>query len=128
MKRLALLCLVLTVAGCGGGGGTRTVSVRPTLPRALAQDLRARTDAVTAALAAGDGCTARARAVALQGEVIDAVSAGRVPPRFEEPLQSAVNELAGAISCTPPPAPEPKPHDHPHHPKPPHDHGKHGKK
>jgi hypothetical protein len=130
MRRASLLVLVLAAAGCGGG--TRVQVVQPKLPRALAQDLRTQTAAVEAALSANDGCTARARAVALQSAVIQAVQSGRVPRRFEESLQSAANELVDAITCTPAPAPAPKPHGHGKPPKPkppkppkPHGHGKH---
>jgi hypothetical protein len=126
----AFLLVVLVAAGCGSAR-TRTEVVQPKLPHALAQDLRARTASVQAALAANDGCTARARATELQSSVIDAINGGRVPARFQEPLQSAANELVDAITCTPPaPAPPPKSHGHPKppKPKPPHGHGKHGKK
>jgi hypothetical protein len=117
MKRVAVLA-VLLLAGCGGAA---TVTPRkPTLPRALASSLRTQADAVAAALAANDGCLARQRAIALQGSVIAAVNAHRVPPRFQEPLQSAVNDLAARITCTPP-APAPAPPEHGR------GHGKHGK-
>ena len=122
MRRLAPFALVLVAAGCGAD--SRTELVQPRLPHALAQSLRAQTAAVQAALAAQDGCAARTRAVALQSSVIASIQAGRVPPRFQETLQSAVNELADAITCTPPPAPTPPAHG-------PHDkgpgHGKHDK-
>ena len=80
-----------------------------------------------------DGCTARARATALQQSVITAVNARRVPQRFLEPLGSGVNDLAGRITCTPPPAPvatptpapAPRPRPGSTRKKPKHEHGKH---
>jgi hypothetical protein len=127
MKRLALLGVVV-LAGCGS---TQTPKpVQPHLARALAQPWRAQADAVAAALAAGDGCLARERANALQTSVIAAVNDRRVPQRFQEPLVSAVNDLAGRITCVPP-APQPAPaapppkHGHGHDKPPKHEH--HGK-
>ena len=120
MKRLALVAALL-LAGCGGTQPQPHVQ-QPHLSRTLAQALRAQTDAVAAALAAGDGCLARERASSLQRSVITAVNERRLPPRFQEPLLSAVNDLAGRIRCVPPPAPakheHAKPHEqHGHHPK-----------
>jgi hypothetical protein len=126
LKR-TLLLVVLVAAGCGSG--TRHAAPpAPRLPRALAHDWARQANAVAAALAAGDGCTAHARASALQQDVVAAVNAHRVPRRFLEPLTSGVNELAARTACVPPPvvskpAPPPRPphgHDHPH------DHG-HGR-
>lgn len=116
MRRAAVL-LVLVLAGCGGAH--TTTPRRPTMPRGLAQSLRAQADGVAAALAAGDGCLARLRATALQSAVIDAVNARRLPPRFQETLLGSVNDLVSRITCAPPPPP---PRDHGHHDH----HGKHG--
>src|SRR3954467_9718318 len=97
-----VLTLVLVAAGCGGSQAKDTTPRRPHLPRTLAESWARQADAVAAALASGDGCTARARAAALQQSVITAVNAHRVPQRFLEPLGSGVNDLAGRITCTPP--------------------------
>lgn len=122
MKRLALVG-VLLLAGCGSAQAPK--AVQPHLSRTLAQPLRRQADAVAAALTAGDGCLARERANALQSSVIAAVNQRRIPSRFQEPLVSAVNDLAARITCTPPPAPAPAPppakHGKGHE-----DHGKHG--
>ena len=141
MTRLALLAAAaLVLAGCGGGGGggaTRADPVPPRLPRALAQTWAQQADAVAAALAAGDGCTAERLAGRLRAEVAGAT--GRAPRRLLAPVESAVDELAGRITCTPPPAPvttqetptqeepkheKPKHEDHPKPPPPkkPHEH------
>lgn len=104
MRRLLAPVLVaLAAAGCGGSAKPRVVTVQPRLPRALAQDWQQQADAVSAALAANDGCTARAKAVALQQSVIRAIDARRIPRRFDETLQGAANELVDGITCTPPP-------------------------
>jgi hypothetical protein len=128
VKRL-LVVGVLVLAGCGGAHQAQPR--RPHLPRALATTWRAQANSIAAALAARDGCTAQAHAIALRMSVIDAVNTGRVSPRFQETLLAAVNDLPDRIGCTPPaptptpaPTPAPSPHDHPH---PPHGHG-HGKK
>jgi hypothetical protein len=104
-------CLVL--AGCGSG---RKAAPAPKLPRPLAQSLAAASDHVAAQLAAGDACGAAATAAALQQRTIGSV--GRVPSALQEPLQSAVNDLAERTSATcmaaqpkqpPPPQPPPEP-------------------
>jgi hypothetical protein len=119
MKKLAPLILVALLTGCGGTH--RVTPVQPRLPRTLAQPWREQADAVAAALAAGDGCLALARANALRDSVIAAVNARTLPPRFQEQLVGAVNDLAARIQCVPPPAP-PDEHGKDHE-----KHGKHGK-
>jgi hypothetical protein len=129
------LAVVLVAAGCGGSQATETTPRQPHLPRTLAEGWARQADSVAAALAANDGCTAQARAAALQQSFIAAVNEHRVPQRFLEPLGSGVNNLAGRITCTPPPAPAPAPAPAPHpgktkhEPKPKHEpkHHEHGK-
>jgi hypothetical protein len=128
--RRATLAVVLVAAGCGGSQATDTTPRQPHLPRTLAESWARQADAVAAALAANDGCAARTRAAALQRNFISAVKDHRVPQPFLEPLGSGVNDLAGRITCTPPPAPAPAPAPQPvkpKHEKTPkhHDHGKH---
>ena len=127
MKAVAVAAVtVVLLAGCGSSHSS--TPRRPTMPRALAQSLRAQADNVAAALAAGDGCLAQQRAVALQTSVIRAVNDRRLAPRFQETLVGSVNDLVSRITCVPPPAapapPPPHGHDHEKH----HEHGKHGKK
>ncbi len=121
MRRMAL-AVVLVAAGCGSTPKDTTPR-EPHLPRALAQSWARQADAVAAAIASNDGCSARTQVAALQQSVIAAVNDHKVPQRFQEPLSSGVNDLADRITCTPPPAPAP----HPKHEKKPkhHDHGKH---
>ena len=109
----------LLLAGCGGGG--HRVAPPPKLPRPLAQSLAAASDQVATQLAAGDACGAAATAGGLQQRTI--ASIGRVPSQLQEPLQSAVNDLAARASADcmaarpaqppatpPPPPPPPKAH------------------
>jgi hypothetical protein len=135
MKGAAFLVAVVLLAGCGGAH--RVTPRQPRLPAALAGPWRTQADAVAAALASGDGCLAQQRAVALRTSVIAAVNSHTLPPRFQEQLVGAVNDLAGRIHCAPPaPAPAPVAHGHSKPPKPPkppkhhghgHGHGKHKK-
>jgi hypothetical protein len=74
------------------------------LPHALAHAWAQEADAVRSTLAAGDTCTARTLATRLQGEVVAAVNAHRIPQRLLEPLSSGVNDLVSRISGEPPPA------------------------
>lgn len=74
--------------------------------------LAARSDAVAAALAAGNGCGALAAAQRLQRDTIAAINAGRVSTAFQEELVSAVNDLASRVTCAPAPAPTENEHDH----------------
>jgi hypothetical protein len=125
MRAVAVAAAVLLLAACGSSHST--APRQPTLPRALAQALRAQADGVAAALTAGDGCLAQQRAVGLQTSVIRAVNARRLPPRFQEPLVGSVNDLVSRITCVPPPAPTAGPehgrgHGHGRHGG----HGKHG--
>lgn len=55
---------------------------------------------MAAKLDAGDTCGALADAETLQQQTIAAINAGRVPPRYQEELTSAVGALAASIPCT----------------------------
>jgi len=57
---------------------------------------------VADALDAGDSCRALALAQDLQQQTIAAINTGRVAGPLQEPLQNAVNDLAGRIQCVPP--------------------------
>jgi hypothetical protein len=116
---LAALCL----SGCGAGA-KRAAPHPPKLPRDVATSLATRSDAVAAALAAGDGCRALSLARTLQAETVGAINARRVPPRLQEQLSGSVNELVARVTCVPP-TPVIEEHGEPQKPK---QHGKHGKK
>ena len=102
------LAAVVAVALCLGGCGStaqRRVAAQPKLPRAVAESLAQRSDAVAQALDAGDSCLALRLAQDLQQKTIGAVNAGQVAAPLQEPLQSAVNQLAAGVPpCVAPPA------------------------
>jgi hypothetical protein len=113
VKRLALLGAAVALAGCGGGSAERRPPAPPRLPLALAQTWARQADAVAAALAAGDGCTARRLAVALRADVSRATA--KTPRRLLVPLAAAVDPLPSRIGCAPrpaAPAATPKPEEH----------------
>src|SRR5437867_10781882 len=89
------------LAGCGGHS-QRPAAPPPKLPRALAQQLEARSDDVARKLDAGDDCGALTSAQQLQQETVAAINARRVPPALQEPLSGAANELVLRIQCTAP--------------------------
>jgi hypothetical protein len=93
----------LCLAGCGGGAEHATPP--PTLPRTLATELAARSDAVADALVAGDSCRASTLVAELQRETIAAINSGRVRGALLEPLSASVNDLAARVKCVPPPQP-----------------------
>jgi hypothetical protein len=122
--KIVCAAALLLLAGCGGAHPT--TPRLPRLPHALASTWRAEADGVASALAAGDGCLAQQRAVALQSSVIGAVNKRRLPPRFEETLLGSVNDLVSRIACVPPPAPAAPPAPHEGHGHGHHHHDKHG--
>jgi len=106
--------VALTAAGCGGGAKHIAAPATPKLPRALAQAWAQQADEIAAALAAGDGCTAVTRAVALRTQVVQAVNDRRVARRFLGPLVGTVNDIPDRIACNPPAAPAPAGTTHGH--------------
>jgi hypothetical protein len=87
---------VLLLAGCGGSAPTRTTRPPPRIPAQVAQQLAADADAVASA----QGCAARAPAVKLQTDAINAVA--RIPERYREQLMSAANDVVSRIPACPP--------------------------
>ena len=93
----AFSCALL-LAGCGGGNANQT-KPRPRPPRIpadVAQRLAAEADLI--ASAQPGSCTARAAAVRLQAEALEAIQTHQVPPRYQEPLMSAANGLVARLS------------------------------
>jgi hypothetical protein len=90
-------CACLLVAACGGT--TKQASIER--PEALR--LANSSDAVAAALAAGDSCLAQTRARTLRLQVAAAVAAGSIPPRLASDARAASTRLVSTIACTPPP-------------------------
>lgn len=116
---LALFVLLLpAAAGCGGSPSTSAPRA-PRLPHGLALEWARRADAISAAVAAGEGCRARQLATALRTDV--AAGDAAVPARLRPVLVTAVGSLTDRISCVPPPQPKTKP-PHGPKPKPPHGH------
>jgi hypothetical protein len=107
----AAVAAALCLGACGGA--KQSASPPPTLSRSLGSSLAAQSDAVAAALAAGDSCRALALARRLQQQTIAAINGGHVAAGLQEQLSSAVNELVVRVQCIPPA------------PKQEHEHGKH---
>jgi hypothetical protein len=102
----ALVAAAAVAGGCGSGepGAETTRPPQPTLPRTVADDLAARSEAIADALDAGDVCTAAVRADELRTATIEAINNGDVPAAFQEDLQARANELVNAVNCPPPAA------------------------
>lgn len=102
---------MLALAGCGGGGGGEDEAsppARPTLAKATADRLVARSDTIALKLAAGDACGAAHEADALNADAIAAVNAGEIPGAFQEELVARTQELVNAVNC-PAPVAQPEP-------------------
>ena len=98
------------LAGCGGGGHQAQPPPKPPrIPVGMAARLATEADRV-GALAPGT-CAARDAANRFRSDVI--ASVGQLPPRYQEPLTSAANDLAARLAaCTEPPPPEHGNHGH----------------
>jgi hypothetical protein len=101
---LIVLALVLALAGCGSSG--QTSADEPLIPRGLASDLAAKSEAIAAALEAGDVCGAAQLADELKDAVDAAVSGGQVPPELQGELEQTAVELQNDVNC-----PEPEEED-----------------
>jgi hypothetical protein len=89
----------LLLAGCGGRHDATPTPRPPRIPADVAARLAAEADTV-ARLPAGS-CAARDAATRFRSDVI--ASVGRIPPRYQEPLLAAANDLPGRLAtCTDP--------------------------
>ena len=100
-----LLAALLIAGGCGGGE-ENTPPPRPTIERAVVDQLASTSDAIADALDQGDVCMAAGLADDLNSQVIDAINARKIPPAFQEDLQARANELVNTVNCPPPPEEE----------------------
>jgi hypothetical protein len=94
---LAVLSLAIALAGCGDSTGTS--AEEPALPRAVANDLAAKSDQIADALDSGDVCGAAGLADRLKDAVEAAVSGGRVPPAFQDELEQTATDLQNEVNC-----------------------------
>jgi hypothetical protein len=126
LELTAALAVALSLSACGGGGKTASPPPLPTFPRSLASSLASQSDAVAAALTAGESCRALTLARQLQQRTIAAINRGQVAGGLQEQLSAAVNELVARVHCVPPASPAPNPRPRPTQRE--HRHGKHGEK
>ena len=103
-RLLAILVLAVSFTACGGSA---TPPREAKIPARLGADFAAQADSVVASLEAGEPCRAREQAVALQSDVTQAISAGRIPAKFRDELRSGVARLVSEIDCPPPAPPGP---------------------
>jgi hypothetical protein len=108
---LTLIALGAALAITSCGGSSQTSADEPRLPRAVASDLAERSEAIAAALDAGDVCGAAALADELKDAVDAAVAAGRVPAEFQGELEETALELQNGVNCTEEPEEENKGED-----------------
>ena len=96
---LAALTLAIVLAACGGGASDTTAGQAAALPRAVADDLAAKSDEIADALDRGDQCGAAHHADELKDEVEAAVADGRVPAAYQGELERTATELQNAVNC-----------------------------
>jgi hypothetical protein len=96
---LIALGLALALAGCGGSSNQRAQS-EPQLPRAIAEDLASRSEAIADALDAGDTCKAAELADGLKDAVEATLAGGHVPSAFRRELERNADDLQNEVNCT----------------------------
>ena len=98
------LVVAVALAACGGDDSASNeteTAAPPTLAAALVEELALVSDDVAELLEAGDGCAASQRADDLRERTLAAVERGDVPAQLEQPLVTAVEDLASRIVCEP---------------------------
>jgi hypothetical protein len=96
---LAALGVAIALAGCGGSSN-QTSQSQPELPRAVAEELAAKSDAVADALDTGDVCKAAELADRLKDAVEGALAEGQIPTAFQAELEQNATELQNEVNCT----------------------------
>jgi hypothetical protein len=91
------MSLAIALAGCGHS--TTPSAQEPALPRAVANDLAAKSDQIAHALDSGDVCGAASLADRLKDAVDAAVSSGRVPQAFQDELEQTATDLQNEVNC-----------------------------
>jgi hypothetical protein len=99
---LALIALGLALALAACGGASEQSSDEQLIPRALASDLAAKSDAIAGAIDAGDVCGAAQLADELKDAVDIAISGGQIPPAYQRDLEEAATELQNEVNCEQP--------------------------
>jgi hypothetical protein len=95
---LAVLCLAIALAGCGGGS-TSPTTAQAELPRAVADELASKSEAIADALDAGDICKAAQAADELKNAVEAALAGGQVPAVFQSELERNATDLQNEVNC-----------------------------
>jgi hypothetical protein len=105
---LTLIALGVALALAGCGGGSEQSSDEQAIPRAVAADLAAKSEAIAAAYDSGDVCGAAELADDLKNALDDAIAGGEIPAAFQRELDENATELQSELKC--PPAPEEEDH------------------
>jgi hypothetical protein len=110
-----LVAGVLFLAACGSESHLQQQPA-PRLPRAVAFSLASSSDALASTLRRGDSCAARTQVHALERLTRSAITSGRAPAAYRQPLLTAVTQLAARVPrCVPAPPPAPPPTPTPKH-------------
>jgi hypothetical protein len=94
---VAALCLALALVACGGS--SQTAAGEPAVPKAVANSLADKADAIASALESGDQCGAARLADELKNGVEAAVSGGQVPAALSGELERTATELQNEVNC-----------------------------
>ena len=103
---MAACVTALFATGCGGGEEATPDRREARIPRALAADLAAKSEAVAARLEAGDVCGAAHLADDLEDAAARAVEERRLPAPYRRELLREARALQNEVNC-PQPAPAP---------------------
>jgi hypothetical protein len=95
---LAAFTLAIVLAACGGGSDT-TDGQAAALPRAVADELAAKSDEIADALDRDDQCGAAHHADELKDEVEAAIADGRVSAAYHGELERTATELQNDVNC-----------------------------